>query len=221
MKKTLLLIISMVVALWAAATDRFYIQDFTISPGDTVTVSIQLDNETEYTAFQTDIYIPVGLTIEQENGEYIFDLTSRKAHDHNIASQLQADGAIRVMSYSPGIKGYSGNSGPLVTFMVTADNDFTGTAVIQMKTILLITTSGVEIPFDNEECHVTLTAEGIKGDVNDDGYVTIADVTVLIDYLLGSSVLHFNSDNADVNGNGEITIADVTALIDMLLAGDN
>ena len=62
MKKTIILFTAMVVALGAAATDRFYIEDFTISPGETRTVSILLDNEAEYTAFQSDLYLPEGLT---------------------------------------------------------------------------------------------------------------------------------------------------------------
>ena len=57
----------------------------------------------------------------------------------------------------------------------------------------------------------------ILGDVNDDGSVTIKDVTILIDFLLGSNPQPFNWTNADVNVNGSVTIADVTALIDMLL----
>ena len=57
----------------------------------------------------------------------------------------------------------------------------------------------------------------LLGDVNDDGRITIGDVTTLIDYLLGSSPQPFNAVNADVNGGG-ISIGDVTALIDMLLS---
>ena len=57
----------------------------------------------------------------------------------------------------------------------------------------------------------------IPGDVNDDSAVNIADVTALIDYLLGSSN-NVNELAADVNGDKAINIADVTALIDMLLS---
>ena len=60
----------------------------------------------------------------------------------------------------------------------------------------------------------------LLGDVNDDGVVNIADVTVLIDYLLGSEPNPFNALNADVNRDGIINIADVTALIDLLLSGN-
>ena len=55
------------------------------------------------------------------------------------------------------------------------------------------------------------------GDVNDDHTVNIADVTALIDYLLGSGNA-VNELAADVNGDHSINIADVTAWIDMLLS---
>ena len=54
------------------------------------------------------------------------------------------------------------------------------------------------------------------GDVNNDNDVNIADVTSLIDYLLGSAS-NINELAADVNQDHDINIADVTALIDMLL----
>ena len=58
------------------------------------------------------------------------------------------------------------------------------------------------------------------GDVNHDQEVNIADVTTLIDYLLGSAT--FVCDTcADVYVDGEINIADVTTLIDRLLAANN
>ena len=59
--------------------------------------------------------------------------------------------------------------------------------------------------------------EVMIGDANDDGEVNIADVTTLIDYLLGIEVPKFNAINANVYPDEEINIADVTALIDQLL----
>ena len=54
------------------------------------------------------------------------------------------------------------------------------------------------------------------GDVNHDHAVNIADVTALIDYLLGSGSAC--EICANVNGDEGINIGDVTALIDLLLA---
>lgn len=60
----------------------------------------------------------------------------------------------------------------------------------------------------------------LRGDVNDDGEITIADVTTLNDYLLGSDVSGINLKNADCNLDSGLSIADVTALIDYLLGGN-
>jgi hypothetical protein len=58
----------------------------------------------------------------------------------------------------------------------------------------------------------------LRGDVNNDGMVTIADVTSLIDLILEGGTI--NNPAADCNLDGEITIADVTALIDYMLHGN-
>ena len=65
--------------------------------------------------------------------------------------------------------------------------------------------------------HFTVHMSFILGDVNGDGIVNIADVTKLIDYLLGTTSSPINISAADVHGDGVINIADVTALIDLLL----
>jgi hypothetical protein len=58
----------------------------------------------------------------------------------------------------------------------------------------------------------------LLGDADNDGVVSIIDVTTLIDYLMGSAIAEFNAVNADVNCDHEISIADVTDLIDLLLS---
>ncbi len=67
-------------------------------------------------------------------------------------------------------------------------------------------------------CLVTVYTE--CGDVNMDGFVTINDVTQIIDYLLSGDDTNIKLENADVNGNGNVSIGDVTALIDKLLSGN-
>lgn len=58
------------------------------------------------------------------------------------------------------------------------------------------------------------------GDVNGDGTLSTADLTLLIDWLLGGfdNVDVYRQAAADVNGDGVFTIKDVTALSDLLQA---
>ena len=67
--------------------------------------------------------------------------------------------------------------------------------------------------------HFIVNMTFILGDVNKDGYVTIADVTALIDFLLSGDASAIDLNAANVNGDADVTIADVTALIDYLLIG--
>ncbi len=210
MKKTILFIMAMILAFGAAATDRFYIEDFTINPGETITVSIQLDNEVSYTAFQSDLFMPEGLTATN------FALTDRKNSNHTFTATILPDGGIRLLSYSLKLKTYSDNSGALVTFDVTSSEDFEGDASIRLTGTIFTTEAGLEVPFDDENCTVSLSATGIRGDVNGDNVVNIADVTALIDILLGSSTA---PSSADCNLDNAVNISDVTSLIDYLLSG--
>ena len=57
----------------------------------------------------------------------------------------------------------------------------------------------------------------LRGDVNMDGSVGIADVTALIDYILSKDATGISLLAADTNEDGSIGIADVTCLIDYIL----
>ena len=61
------------------------------------------------------------------------------------------------------------------------------------------------------------TIKILLGDVNDDGNIDNADVTALVNIILGKDDGSYNAAVADVNGDGEITIADVTALVNIIL----
>ena len=64
------------------------------------------------------------------------------------------------------------------------------------------------------------TVAGMRGDVNMDQAVNIADVTTLIDYLLTNNATGISLENANCNEDEGVNIADVTTLIDFLLTGN-
>lgn len=70
--------------------------------------------------------------------------------------------------------------------------------------------------------HILFTPEP-KGDINNDGQQSIADITALVNRLLGkqeqSNKLFIPS--ADVNGDNSTTISDVTTLVNILLGKGN
>lgn len=60
-----------------------------------------------------------------------------------------------------------------------------------------------------------LPPEPIRGDVNGDGEVNIADVNCLVSVIQGAEDIY--EGRADVNADGEVNIADVNAVIDIIL----
>ena len=71
--------------------------------------------------------------------------------------------------------------------------------------------------------HWTVEDAYDPGDVNEDNSISIADVTALVNIILGKDNGPnpvYNHQTADVNKDGHITIADVTALVNIILGKD-
>ena len=84
--------------------------------------------------------------------------------------------------------------------------------------------NGLQMPdYDivaDRDYYFTVTAQAVsmRGDVNIDGNVNIADVTALINYLLSKNASGISLEAADCDVNGNLNITDVTTLINYLLS---
>ena len=74
--------------------------------------------------------------------------------------------------------------------------------------------------YTNGMTFIVPSGGGLRGDVNNDNVVSIADVSALIDVLLTGDMTGIILGNADANLDNNVTIADVSALIDYLLTGE-
>lgn len=222
MKRLAISLLCLVSIFSLLAQDRFYIEDFSIQPGETQTVSIMLDNSIEYTALQADISLPEGLTVAMEDDEYIFDLTDRKTRTHTISSNLLSSGAIRILIASPKKTVFNGNSGALVTFDVIADANITGPKVITLSNVIASETNSTTHALPETTCNVTVVklATSITIDnteaVMTEGETLQLTATVLPEDATDKSVTWSSNDEtvATVNDNGLVTaIAPGTATI--------
>ncbi len=213
MKKIIITSIVGVLALIANANDRLYIPDFNMVANETKQLSIMLDNDTVYSAFQFDLYLPSELIPEYDDGDVVINLTSRKG-DHSISTNRLPNGAIRVFVTSMTSSTFSGNSGAIAKFNVTANEIFKGFYLIRIKNVICVEEDGTKHLLENTTCAIN-PDEIIQGDVNGDGNVTAADVTALYDVLLNNN--YSNVVNGDQTGDGIITSADITAVYTILL----
>ena len=68
-----------------------------------------------------------------------------------------------------------------------------------------------------DDVRLYLRVGKLPGDANGDGYVTIADVMAVVDYILGNTPKDFDFNAANVNNDEVITIADAVSLVKMIL----
>ena len=55
------------------------------------------------------------------------------------------------------------------------------------------------------------------GDVNNDGEVTVSDVALMVNRILGEEIGSFDASVADINNDNEITVSDVMAVVSIIL----
>ena len=213
MKRFILNIIVLLTAVSAIANDKLYIKDFEIVAGETKTIALILDNDTAYSAFQTDIYLSSSLEIEQEDGEYIIDLNpERTAKSHVVSTFKREDGAIRIFVTSQNLSTFKGNGGDVAYIQIRATNSFPGSGTISLKNSI-----AAEADATRHILADCIAKAGelstLKGDVNGDGEVNIADINAIIDMILSGA----SNIVGDVNSDGEVNIADINAVIDIIL----
>lgn len=134
-----------------ALSDENYlsIPNFEIEPGEEKEISIYLNNTNKFTAFQFDMSLPAGLDIELEDDEYCFYLTNRSTRSHMIGSSLQANGDIRVVSFSTSNSVFKDTSGALITFTVRATKAIPVGSAIGLKNIIFTEPSANDITFED------------------------------------------------------------------------
>ena len=137
-----------------AAEDRVYVNDFSISPGETKEINVMLDNEDAYVGFQFDVYLPEGFTITScSKGDRIPDGTTVMGDQRTGDSRR----FYRVIGASLTGNAITGTSGAIATLTITADasvalNDYTG----YLRNIKVSKANGTGSTKDEESFTITV-----------------------------------------------------------------
>ena len=161
--------------------------------------------------------------IVDAEGRYLTHTAS--ANTFGTAAEASAAGAKWALSGTASGDGPGPATGDDTPIVGDGQGDSESSGAEGLKIVNQLTQSYIQYVSDAFGCYATemgvlpeLYEEmTLKGDVNRDGEVTIADVTALVNILLGKDTAGYNLEAADVNSDGERTVADVTALVNILL----
>ncbi len=202
MRKTiisLMLLCASVFAAHAQSTDIsqlpdvLFIENTSAQPGDQITLSVQVNNSTiAVRGFQFDLYLPDGVTVAEDEDGFLLVLlstertTTRKMNyfDHAVLP----DGALRVLCNSSGAYTFDGISGEVCTITVDVASDATGDLPLQVKNVVFTDPDAnrYAIPDVTSKISVSGCDCGLFGDLNKDGEISVNDINVLVNLILGN-----------------------------------
>ena len=185
-----------------------------VSCGDiskTITLS---DTPTEYTVVLigcSDHHVKISGT----GGKKRFYVHSVEIFNGDVNAKLKAPHREIVEVGDSTMRTVSGITDTCYTVKALAE----GTFEYLVKAIYL---DGTESPWSNIK-HVTLTgiSDVLVGDINEDGFVDVSDVTAVISVALGMSPVEQSViDKCDLNDDGIVDVSDVTILISIALSSN-
>lgn len=182
MKKTVLLLgllLSVGSSLWA--DDLLSVSEFSIEPGATASVDINLNNDQTWSAFQFTLTLPEGLSVGTNNNNqlrftpterlnnsyYNDDLEKTVDRYHDVNSNQLANGSYSVIVNSGASLDIKGNSGAVIRVRIVADANVTaGPKKVILSEMKLTDNTGLRAyvqPETEFNCTVTGTiATGIE-----------------------------------------------------------
>ena len=109
--------------------DELVIQDFTIMPGETKEVSIELNNpENPYILLEFEVIFPEGISIAKDvDDEMLVELNSaRIAKSHTLEVADHGGGKYKFLSYSSKNAAFKGTSGEIISVTLKAADNAVG-----------------------------------------------------------------------------------------------
>lgn len=177
MKRIFSVIIGLAAALGALhAQNTVIIGDVSLQQGGVGVVSVELSNETAFSAFQMDLKLPEGFVVAttlNEDGEEVLDIAlneERKKSTHSLSYNVLNSGAVRVASFSNTNAVYEGVSGEIITFQIMAADDVAfGTYFAELYNVVFTTPDAVDYRLPNVKVQIDYSSSQ-GGDVEQEGH---------------------------------------------------
>lgn len=163
-------------------------------------------------------YIATGFYVELPEGFSVAGVEGVKGNavqsNHIVRLGQTGDSKVRVAVYSLANSFFDieGASSTICTLKLRApdkEGSFTG----RISGLEFASANHALIKESVSQFSINLKSDKLRGDVNGDGYLTMADVSALVDFIMGKNPSPFDKKLADVNKDGDINVADVTELL--------
>lgn len=216
-KRILLSLVSFfaMTAMWASLTDAYqiYVAAANGKTGATAELTISMKNkEANIGTWVADLTLPEGVTFES-----IETIAGRYPEGYNaVINAVSSENVIHIVCEGEEGVALTGTDGAVAKVIVKIDADVTpGNYTVKVANALLTTIAG-DIK-NGKEFEFTWTIEqgeepGIRGDLNGDTKVDIADAVSILNIMAEGT----NDPIGDLNGDGKVDIADFVTILNIM-----
>lgn len=166
-------------------------------------IGIALSNNIDVTAFQFDITLPKGITIENymnEDDEMVpnIQLTSRKKNSHSISCNYRGDNRYTVIVISMKNQALNGNDGDVISMKANVPLALSGNQHVILSNIHIVPlvngSQGIRIDQPDVEHYINIVNEGGSGIPIGANTITVEPLTLCAGE---TGVLNINMNNED------------------------
>jgi len=158
LKFSLMLLFVLISITNAFADNKLSIDNFSIKPGDTKEVAVNLDNSDAMTSLQMDVQLPSGLACTAVT--YNQDRLDRSEQTITLTPQATT-GLYRVGIFTINQTNFVGNSGALVYLTIKADADFKNKCTINILNASASDIKAANIPIPSSTAEVSPIVEAV------------------------------------------------------------
>jgi hypothetical protein len=195
--------------------NAIYVVPLKGSTGSNVNIEVKLKNDNSVTSYGFELVLPAGVTISTStDGNFDDAVTMSGRHKgHTLTTNKLENNTYKVGVASLSSKSLTDNDGLVLTIQAhVADNIAEGEYAIGVQNPLIVNTDGTKPAVQSTQSKITIV-DYIKGDVDGDGVIDLADAVLIINHYVGKPVAKFNDKAADVDGDGVIDLADAVRII--------
>jgi len=206
------------------ARNKLAVADVNVSAGKTAIISVELTNDvTDFTAYQFDIVLPFGLTIDED--DIIMGTRYSSSNPTVSFKKLAIDKIARKSRYRFALFDLNGGTitgteGELLKVIVRTSNTLLPQKYeASVENAIFVQSDATKSVLDKVKFNIVV-GEGdgvLLGDVNGDGDVDIADAVCIVNYVVGKPNTTFIEAAADANGDGDIDIADAVHIVNLVV----
>ncbi|MGM9727549.1 MAG: Ig-like domain-containing protein, partial [Prevotella sp.] len=201
--------------------DVIYVEHAKALTGKSVTLSLKMKHEMKVAGFQFNMVLPENFTIANvTRGEGIKGLDDDDEYIYTFNNSDKEDGSRFFLCYSTTNTAMPEGDIEIAKVVVNVPEGIEPGeyGVILKNAELAYGTEKKVIDYVKGSISVT---DYIIGDANNDGIISVVDITTIGQYLLDGDDTKINLAAADANGDGIVSVADITTIAVMILNAEN